>query len=224
MFGEYKERRNHMSMKNLHLEVLKMMERVRVKHPHVFYGTRQRKAPRGEDRINQGFVFLGDEEYIFVPLSPISASPNPTATVGYVFSVEDGKLADSWLELNIPVIDRENKLAYTEDADIYKKLENSLPAVYKKVIINASHYERHKIYVKHGLSKDVIKEAEEVLDKWIDCIIRVLSERTVGEEKPLIYTKERMCKAIEHFLAQYKHGGELSSLLHTIVSSLEGIA
>lgn len=221
---EYKQKGlSVMNMKKLHVEVLKMMERVRARHPHAFYGMRQRKAPRGEDRINQGFIFLGNEKYIFVPLCPVSAFPNPTATVGYVFGVEDGELVDSWLELDIPVIGGKNKSACKEDNDIYKKLDKSLPAVYKRVIINTSYYERRKIYVKYGLSKDVIKEAEEFLDKWIDCIVTVLSERMTGEDRPLIYTSQKMCKSINDFLMRYEAKDEVRRLLQTISSSLKGI-
>ena len=88
-----------MKMSDLHLEVLEMMERIRAKIG-LCYGVRVQKSQRALD----GYVFLGNESYIWVPICPLPIPENKTRAVGIVFRVEGGEPTESWIEFAIPKI------------------------------------------------------------------------------------------------------------------------
>ncbi len=93
-----------MIMKQLHLEALEMMERVRLRQPEFWYGTRVRNSPQSKkDRIAEGYVFLGDDTYIWIPICPISIPENNTKAVGVVFRVDQQCVfTESYFEVVVP--------------------------------------------------------------------------------------------------------------------------
>lgn len=206
-------------MKKLHFEILKMLERVRSKHQTMFYSVRKRNPPKGENRVGEGYVFLGAPFYVFVSLCPFSATPNPTSTVGLVFGVDENILTSSWLEVNIPVIGGRNKKANQEDNEVYQALVDAMPANCRREESPNKDNIKVKIYVVEDGSpcEDIIQASEVFLDKWIDDIIIIL----MSGNHSLAYDGVTMTKRIKAFLKKYEHKDELSRFLFAIMRMLE---
>lgn len=129
---------NKMELVNLHKEVFAMLEEVRERHPTFFYGFRTASS-RGR-RIEDGFLFLGNGDYVWVPLCVKGASVHMTNTVGIVLKQNNKGVREVNLEIIIP---KGSETPKTKELCAYEKLASEFGASRKE----------HRNYTR--LTKDI---------------------------------------------------------------------
>lgn len=209
-----------MEMKKIHAEVLELMERVRGKHKEFYYGTRQQNRSGSVDRINAGYIFQGDENYVFAPICPKSAMPNPTRTIGLVVRTEDGRLISSWLEVLTITVGMRNESACDEDNAVYEQLIDYFRRLGRLMDEDSTKaYTRNKIWiVKDGQPcEDILKASENFLLKYLKDILKILG---ASKQQGLLYTSAQMHKSINSFLKQYSKNDTLSARLRQIATDI----
>ena len=174
-----------MNMSGLHLEVLGMMERLRAKIG-LCYGVRVRRSQRTLD----GYVFLGNENYIWVPICPLQIPENKTRAVGIVFRVEGGELTASWIEFAIPKIQSK---AGAEVPGFIPVLKSLTSGAHEQ--LQTRRYERFSIPLSGNAhtTKEVIQRTETEALVQLPPIQKVLkANRTSFPHNASIYDKAKM--------------------------------
>ena len=187
-----------MKMKDLHLEVLEMMERVRAKI-EFWYGAREREAPRSKIlRAKEGYIFLGNENYIWVPISPIPMSEHKTRVVGLLLVVEAGEVVSSCIEVVVP---KSCSKLGRRDSQIANILQKILPPGVKP-ICDPLNYSRYYILTQNGKSTAaVLQKTELMLMKNLPGILHMLaSAKTKVRPGIFIYDRNLMLTAVRKLL------------------------
>lgn len=206
-----------MATKDLHLEVLKLMERARKGVDAFYYGNRVANSPRARvDRIQRGYVFLGDERYIWVPVCPLSVPENNTKAVGIVFEITDDCISKSWLEVVVP----------TDRSTIGRK-DPSVAVVLQKLIgmrkrlglpepdtFDTKAYHRSAMVIS---DRHVLGDTERWLLAHLKAVLKCLS----GGRMTMIYTQELMAKCLKRFLnARNNIGDDVGKMVQQVYESV----
>ena len=187
-----------MAMKQLHFEALEMMERVRARLSEFWYGTRVRNSPQSDkDKIAEGYVFLGNKTYIWIPICPISIPENNTKAVGVVFKVDKQHvLTDAYLEIVVPEPDSRAGKTDPKLHSYLKGLAGSLKGPLRK---SRTKYNCYRITIPTG--GNVIQSVEQWLNANLPTILKHLTGFT-STVKPhtMVYTRQIMASNIDRFL------------------------
>lgn len=173
-----------MNMSALHLEVLEMMERIRAKIDF-WYGVRVQSS----FRALEGYVFLGNESYIWVPICPLQIPENKTRAVGIVFRVEGGELTESWIEFAIPKPQSKVGAIAPGVIPVLKSLTSGAHAQQMRW------YERFSIPLSANAhtTKAAIQQTEKAVLARLPAILKVLTaKRTSFPHKAPTYEKTKM--------------------------------
>ena len=211
-----------MTMKELHLKVIEMMQRVRSSVPDFHYGTRQRNAVRGrEDRIADGAIFLGTENYILVPFSPI-LSMNMTSCLSCVFNVENGSIVRAHIEIVVPSnCSSEFKKVQCELKECAAKLLKINP----RLDATTRRYDRYSVLIAQGGNDAVLSSVEVFLKKGLSEMLKLMQGCSVhGMRRPHYYTRESMKRCVEKLLkARRRVRLEKNDVNNRVSAILEGI-
>ena len=175
-----------MKMSDLHLEVLEMMERIRAKIG-LCYGVRVQKSQRALD----GYVFLGNESYIWVPICPLPIPENKTRAVGIVFRVEGGELTESWIEFAIPKHQSKVGAIAPGVIPVLKSLTSGAHAQQMRW------YERFSIPLSANVhtTKAVVQQTEKAVLARLPAILKVLTAKRMSFPRNVsTYDKTKMKK------------------------------
>ena len=192
-----------MKMKDIHLKVLEMMERVRSK-VEFWYGTRTREAPKSKIlRLKEGYIFLGGEDYVWVPICPVSVPANKTKAVGIVFKVDGGEVVESWVELVIP------KAGVKTNISVVTQLRKLLPMYEFKNVVSNQHYDRYNLMLyNNGKTTEVINQTEVLLERIVRGIVNLFNGCSIPVRPySSVYTQKMMSHCITRFLS-VRHGIE----------------
>lgn len=191
-----------MKMRDIHFEVLEMMERIRSK-VEFWYGTRIREAPQSKIlRLREGYIFLGAEDYVWVPICPVGVSANKTKAVGVVFKVENGEVGESWVELVVP------KLYGKLDPAAVSQL-NKLTTMYKfkRDDLTGQYYDRYRLTLVNSgkTTATILNQSETLLVGVIQGIVNTLKGCKI-QTRPysLVYDRKMMHGSITKLLAGRK--------------------
>ena len=182
-----------MTMQNLHLEVLNMMERVRAK-VDLCYGVRIQRSSRAFN----GYVFLGNDNYIWVPICPLPIPENKTRAVGIVFHIERGELTESWIEFAIPKLQSKVGVRFPT---VIPVLQKALPS--GSYLRSLKWYDRWYLRLVTGskTTQTTIKQTETQLTSQLPQILKVLSaNRTSFPSYTSIYDRTLMKWCFERLL------------------------
>ena len=178
-----------MMIKDLHLTILELMEFVRSKI-EFWYGTRERNAP-GTSRARDGYAFLGNEKYIWVPICPHVCSANKTRSVGIVFEVENKKkIVESWLEVLIPK---------GPNADPYlAAVLMQLVGHRKRSDCSTAEYDRYQMIIqRRGVSAEVVlDQTKYFLIANLPLILQTLNGFGMRKDERFVYTPDLMKKSL----------------------------
>lgn len=190
-----------MKMKELHLEVLEMMERIRAKKEFqdFYYGVRVRETPTSKIlRAKDGYIFLGTESYIWVPLSPIAMPENKTRLVGVALLVKNREIVSAAIEVVIPSSESVIGRTDLQVAPLLRKITKGfLPRNSK-----SKHFERYYLWRQAGKNtQQVLQNTESMLMQNLNGLIAVLrSGKTVIYPKTFLYERARMQRDVERLM------------------------
>lgn len=184
-----------------HLDVIKMMERLRTRH-EFYYGVRVRESPISKKlRIPAGFVFLGNDEYVWVPICPLSTPGNNTRACGVVFS---GNLDRAYIEIAVP------KAGSRTDRKHPQARPGLLGIVRKYGIAHdrdTTQYERYQLQIVGACASwnAMMSAVENYLDQNIRGLVADLSAVQLAK-KPfsLAYSRQLMKDCVRKHIAKRK--------------------
>lgn len=190
-----------MKMKELHLEVLEMMERIRAKKEFqdFYYGVRVRETPTSKIlRAKEGYIFLGTESYIWVPLSPIAMPENKTRLVGVALLVKNGEIVSAAIEVVVPTLESVIGRTDLQVAPLLKKITKGFVSRNPK----SKHCERYYLWSQTGKStQQILQNTESMLLQNLNWLITVLGNgKTVIYPKTFLYGRARMQRDVARLL------------------------
>lgn len=115
-------------MQELHEQILDKLLQYKEKHPDFTFYTRRSNRSQ---RLKNGYWFLGNEDYINIPLFNVGDSDNNTQTIGFVYEPNNNKSFIEIVYKNVPGITE-------KEYNFYKELVDFLP--YKEQKANQNRY------------------------------------------------------------------------------------
>ena len=124
----------------LNEEILQFLLEYKESHPSFKFATRI--INRG-NRLNDGYWFHGQGDYVFIGFYKLGDSNNKTKTIGFVLSLKEHKIINNYIEIVYP----------TDKSNNYVTLHQEIKrAIDSLNILDVKEVEKDRKYMKYFLS------------------------------------------------------------------------